>query len=390
MHINNPLRFGAPEFVLFFVVLLVSPIWRLEPFGIIFFVYLLFCRKYEIILPGAVWALLSIIILNQFVLFELEIILSSISFAAFVYALFHIQKIEFDISRSFLLKFMALVEAAFLLDIFYQFYSGYDFLGIPLLNGYKVTGPYPTTYVDTLSVIFIFKSLFILESKHNKSTEYVKIVLWTLVQFMSGSRSAILLAPSIVLIYSIVKFKPMILVKAVLLSLLVLAIGLSTGTISDQISNKFWAMLAFDIASGSDDSLGVRLDLWRYNIELIINNLHMFIIGHGFSSFPFFDYIYGQRPHNIMDAQSNWLDLFNSVGFIGALLFAFSLYKYNYLTYVVRAGRERFSIFAFVFWMLSPLSVQHRLEATWFQCQILFGFVLLSALISVYGTHKKS
>lgn len=162
---SKAFNFDAVGFSLLFIILLVFPIWKLEPFGIILLVSILIFRGGRISLPGAIWALLMVIFLSQFVFFETEILLSSISFTAFCYALFYIRKIQFNISRSFLMRFLAVVEAFFLLDIFYQFYNGSDILGVPLMNGYKVTGPYPTTYVDTLAVIFILKSLFILESK---------------------------------------------------------------------------------------------------------------------------------------------------------------------------------------------------------------------------------
>jgi hypothetical protein len=253
---------------------------------------------------------------------------------------------------------------------------------MPLMNGYKVTGPYPATYVDTLAVIFIAISLYFIEQKRIRTIQWLLIFFWSAVQLLAGSRSAMLLIPSVLVLYSLFNFRFKELSVAILLFGTGLSIVYFLDLIPIVIMEKIMKLVLFDFSSRNTDSLGIRVDLWSYNFNIISNNLHAFILGHGFSSFPFFDEMYSARPHAILDAQSNWLDFVNSIGFLGTLIFLIGHTAYTFKRYRDRVGYDSLAVFLLVFWFLSPLSVQHRFEATWYQCQILFGFVVLSALLS--------
>lgn len=267
-----------------------------------------------------------------------------------------------------------IIQTFFLLDLLYQYNYGVDFFGFGLMNGYKLTGPYPSTYVDTLAIIFIISNIIIF-SFMRKNNLLLYAISWFLVQLYCGSRSAILIIPSMYLIYYIYNLRFIRIVQIILISSVFIFFLYYFGIISDILVGKFMILLNPEAVRYGDSSASIRWATWEYNIAIINDNIYSFIYGHGFGSFPSFD-IYNSRPHQTVDAQNALLDLINSIGIVGLVLFVISIYKSS----AIEKDENSVHYFVGFFWFLSPFSVQHRFEAAWFLCQILAGYMLLKAI----------
>lgn len=388
-------------FSLFIFVCILSSCLRLENyfiflFGIISFSSILFKFKDSIkISEYYLLIFLSIISINCFLLFEAKPVITSISFIFIFSILIFILNLKISAHDAHLvLKLSIFFWNLICFDCFYQFYSGNSILGYGMMSDYKITGPFPNTYVDTLGIIMFFCIIALQKLTTCRIYKiFLSILLFItlIVILLSVSRSAIFLLITQVLVSTIVfiprkSFYIFSISFIVCLIVFQLVYFLSPDEMSRFITKvhiAFDIIVSLDFSADVNNSTTHRILIWREIFDFLFCNPLYLISGTGFGSFPSLIALFDMSNAilGVPDAQSVVLDIVLSSGVLGSIsfiLFLFFLFK----RLKTNCSFTNCMIFNLCFWFLNPLSVQHKFEANWFLLQIVFS-LLLAHWISV-------
>ncbi|CAK1935260.1 membrane hypothetical protein [Vibrio crassostreae] len=273
-------------------------------------------------------------------------------------------------------------------------------LGYGLMFGHKSTGPFPNTYADTLSIVFVFYFALLgfgpFSVKNSKVLTLIILLMCFFVLVISGSRAAILMLFTSILfgyffVYDVSKAVVRFLtsISTTLFLFFVFYFLFSDVEFFHRFFykiNNLVEVLQGGLVIDDINSTTIRLLIWRDLIDLWCEQPLYLLFGYGFGTLPFANADVFHREYlNVADAQNVWLDLIYSVGFFGTGCFILFVFKfYHYLVRNVDDKFVRISVLCLVFWPINPFSVQHKLEAAWYFMQISFSWIIASYVIKIY------